>query len=129
MMKLAIVKKNYTNVIVIALLLLALTLMTVGFSYYHQTINFSGSAIVLGSGSVYISNVTVGNLRNATASPTYDDTTIDFNLYFNSTNAMNSTDYSASFDVTVTNESVYGYTWNIPVYSPTVYRNEQRAIL
>ncbi len=121
MMKLTVIKKSYTNIIVVALLLVVLGAMTVGFAFYRQTLNIGGSAIVVGNGNIYISNVTVGTLRNATTTPTYDASSIDFNLYFDSTNATNNTDYSATYTITVTNDSVYDYAWVMPGYTPTVY--------
>ena len=121
MNKLKVIKKDYTNLIVFALLLVVLILMTVGFSYYQKTLSIGGSVILYGNGNIYISNVQTITLRNATATPTYDASSVDFNLIFDNANQSNNTDYSAVFDVTITNDSVFDYTWHMPNYHPTVY--------
>ncbi len=110
--------------ILIVLFLGCLIFITVGFALLNSSLDLSGSATIKPDGKVYISNVQVyGTLRNASASPTFTDTTIDFNLQFMNANQNqnNPNDYVANFKVTITNDSSYDYEYYMPDYTPTVF--------
>ena len=102
--------KNLFVKIIIFLFLSCLIFITVGFALSNSSLDLEGRATIKPDGKIYISNVVVdGTLRNASASPTYTDTTIDFNLEFNNASIQNPNDFAANFIVTITNDSSYDY--------------------
>lgn len=112
-----------TSLIVI-LFILAITFMTVGFARYNKTINWNGTAIVKPDGKVYIESVTLTtHTETATASPhVTDDGNVDFDLSFHTT-TDESTQYNATFEIVIKNDSSYDYIYNTPVYEPTVVKD------
>ncbi len=76
-------KENSLKTIIIDILfVLAIVLMTVGFAAYGQMVHLGGTALILGNGRVYISNVQTINLVNSAANPEFTDHSVDFNLSF-----------------------------------------------
>ena len=121
-------KLNKTSIIIFILFVFAITFMTVGFALYGKTLNFGGTAILKKNGKVYISNVRTISTNHGTANPEHTDTNIDFNMEFTTTQSQSdANDYGAVFEVTITNESFYDYTYSMPSYSPTINRKSNGA--
>lgn len=110
--------------LIIILFILAFTFMTVGFARYNKTINWSGTSIVKPDGKVYLKSVTLEtHTETATASPSItQDGNVDFDLSFHTTTDP-TTQYQASFNIVIANESSYDYVYNAPVYEPTVLKD------
>lgn len=122
-MKLNIKINNKNNIIIVVLCICAILFMTVGFSAYNQTLNFGGSAHLEPNGEIYISSVRTLSLRHAEASPSWTKNSINFNLKFvGTTEATSTSDYTASFEITITNDSFFDNIFSVPNYIPTITR-------
>lgn len=115
-------EKNIEQTVIIILFVLAISLMTIGFAAYGKTVNFGGTATLRGNGRVYISNVQKGTLVNADANPEYTESSVDFNLTFTTNEQVVDDNYSAEFDITITNDSVYDYVYSMPAFSHRINR-------
>ena len=114
-------KENSLKTIIIDILfVLAIVLMTVGFAAYGQMVHIGGTATIMGNGIFYISSVETISLSNAKENLTFTNNNVDFNLEF--TTASGQSDYSAVFDITLTNDSVFDYTFSTPEYSHIINR-------
>ncbi len=118
--------KNKSFIIVIILFICALTFMTVGFAVYNQLVNINGTATLKPDGKIYIKSVVVDTkTANATVNPdpVFTDSAItDFNLSFQ-TDSNLATEYSATYKITIANESSYDFLYNMPDYTLTVTKN------
>lgn len=104
------IKKNNIKI----LFFLTLISMTVGFAVYNQQLNIGGNVSLVPGGVIAITNVqTVSLSDTAEANPEYDETSIDFNLFF--TTKQNGT-YEAVFDITISNESFDDFVFSMPDY-------------
>ncbi len=105
-----------------------LAFMTVGFAAYGQILDFSGIVTLQPQGSVRITNVTFDstNSKNATSTPTFTDTTIDFNLSFSTPWRQTEQDsYIAIYTVTIQNDTFYNQIFSANNYVPTISQNGQ----
>lgn len=119
--------KNKSFSIVSILFIAALAFMTVGFAAYNAMVNINGTATLKPDGKIYIKSVEVKS-KTTTATvdpaPVFTDTGItDFNLSFSTDNNIN-TQYSATFEVVIANESSYDFLYNYPEYVFTVIKGE-----
>ena len=112
------------NTILAIIFVAALAFMTVGFAAYGQILNMDGVVTVKPQGTIRIVDVVfdAANSQHATGSPTFTDTTVDFNLSFTTVNQQNST-YSATYIITIQNDTFYNQIFSIPNYIPTVKKN------
>ncbi len=110
--------------LIIILFILAIIFMTVGFARYNKTINWNGTAIVKPDGKVYLKSVTLTtHTETASATPSItQDGNVDFDLSFHTTTNPD-TQYNATFEIVIANESSYDYIYNAPVYEPTVVKD------
>lgn len=115
-------EKNIEQTVIILLFVIAICLMTIGFAAYGKTVNINGTATIKGNGRVYISSVQKGTMVNATSNPEYTDSSVDFNLSFTTSAQAGNNNYSAAFDITITNDSVYDYIYSTPTYAHTINR-------
>ncbi len=123
-------KFNKTSIIIFILFVFSITFMTVGFARYGKTVNFGGTVLLKQSGKVYISNVSVISTNHSTANPQFTDTSIDFNMEFTTTrNQSNANDYSAAFEITITNDSFYDYIYSTPTYDHTINRQSNGELI
>ena len=115
-------EKNIEQTVIIILFVIAISLMTIGFAAYGKTVYFGGTATIRGNGRVYISNVQKGTLVNADANPEYTESSVDFNLTFTTSAQAGNNNYSAEFEITITNDSVYDYVYSMPAFSHRINR-------
>ncbi len=105
-----------------------LAFMTIGFAAYGQILDFSGIVTLQPQGSVRITDVTFDstNSKNATSTPTFTDTTIDFNLSFTVPQRQTEqSSYMAIYSVTIQNDTFYNQVFSVDNYVPTVSQNGQ----
>ncbi len=119
-------KKNNGFKIVVILFIIALAFMTVGFAAYNQLININGTATIKPDGKIHIESVVVKDKTlNATIEPApafTDEEITNFNLSFYTDNNL-TTEYYATFEITISNESSYDFLYREPNYSLTVTKD------
>ena len=99
-------------------MMLVLAAMTVGFARYGKLLNMDGAVQLSPQGEIYISNVVFTGGMNVTSTPTFTNTSIDFDLHF--TGDQSTTDYGATYDVTITNDTFYNQVFAIDYWQPTI---------
>ena len=116
-------KINSTSIITTLIFILVLSVMTVGFalSPYTQLLSISEDLNLKGNGTVYISNIVLSRSSNVQSSnpPTYDGQNVEFHVTFRGRNGNNQ-QYYAEYQIDITNDSYYDYTYEGFNYNPTV---------
>lgn len=93
-----------------ALIVAALSFMTVGFAHYNRILDVSGDISLKTQGKIYVSNVTFVDGKNVSSNPTFTDNSIDFGLKVFA--SKDQTEYYANFEVTVINDTFYDQTFS-----------------
>ena len=101
-----------------AVMMLVLAAMTVGFARYGKLLNMDGAVQLSPQGEIYISNVVFTGGMNVTSTPTFTNTSIDFDLHF--AGDQSTADYGATYDVTITNDTFYNQVFAIDYWQPTI---------
>lgn len=106
------------NVIICLSVLVIVSFMSVGYAYYGQLLEFSGTVSIKPDGKFRIDNVMLVDSSNVLSSeiPIFSGNSIEFNLVFGGTND----DYYATYTADLVNESSYNYTFNSFSFTPTV---------
>ena len=101
--------KNHNIIICLSVLVIVL-FMSIGYAYYGQLLEFSGSVSLEPDGKFRIDNVMLVDSSNVISSelPIFSENSIEFNLVFGGTNE----DYYAIYAADLINESSYNYTFN-----------------
>lgn len=110
-------RKNQNIIICLSVLVIVL-FMSIGYAYYGQLLEFSGSVSLEPDGKFRIDNVMLVDSSNVISSemPIFSENSIEFNLVFGGTNE----DYYAIYTADLINESSYNYTFNSFNFTPTV---------
>ena len=114
---------NKPRLIITVVTFLAFALMSVGFATYRVRLNVAGVATFTKNGKIAITNVALVSSSNITdpQDPVFTDDSIDFNLNFNVHNHNELTqEYSATFEVTLSNTSFYDYHFASAAFTPSV---------
>lgn len=122
-------ERNY-SITISLLVFIVIVSMTFGYARFSKLVNVSGTLVVQGNGAIFISNVTKGTHNHATSNPviSQDRKNIDFNLEFTTVNQNNAT-YSAAFNITIANESVYDFLFANMDYQPTINRKSNGQVI
>ena len=115
---------NNKQSLIITIITLSIFLFTsVGFAIYNQSLSINGTSLFNKNGEVFISNAVLAshsNLENP-QDPVFTNDSISFNLHFIvESNSNLDDDYSATYDITITNESFFGYAFASSVFNPSV---------
>lgn len=112
------------NTILTCLFVAVLCFMTVGFAAYGQILDLGGTITLQPQGSVRITDVVFdeSHSEHASADPTFTDNSVDFNLSFTAINSQSAT-YTASFNITIQNDTFYNQIFSVPDYSPAIHKN------
>lgn len=110
------IKKH--NIIIYLLVLVIISIMSIGYAYYGQLLDFSGLVSLAPDGKFRIDNVMLTDSSNviSSATPIFTDSSVEFNLVFGGTNE----EYYAIYTADLINESSYNYTYNSFNFTPTV---------
>lgn len=97
--------------IIVVLLLIALSMMTIGYAIYGETINLNGNIAISEPGVIEITSASIiSNECSGLSSynqPVFDGMNIEFTIDTN----RNSTSFTATYLITVSNNSFYDYTY------------------
>lgn len=106
------------NIFIYLLVLVIISIMSIGYAYYGQLLEFSGRVSLLPDGKFRIDNVMLSDSSNVISSeiPIFTDSSVEFNLVFGGTNE----EYYAIYTADLINESSYNYTYNSFNFTPTV---------
>ena len=116
--------KSKEQIIVTLLALFIFFSMSIGYAVYGARVNISGNSTFFKNGVVSISSAVLidsKNLQNP-ENPTVDGTKISFNLNFfvdRTEEALND-DYYATYQITISNDSVYDYTFQAGNFTPSL---------
>lgn len=102
---------------------LAFALMSVGFATYRITLNVAGVATFTKNGKIAITNVELVSSSNITDphEPSFTDDSINFNLDFTvDDNSALADEYSATYEITLSNTSFYNYIFASSVFTPSI---------
>ena len=116
--------KGKERIIVTLMALFIFCFTTVGYAVYTVNANITGQAKFLKNGSVIIESAILTDYKNLEnpANPQINDTRISFDLNFNvarTDEALND-DYYATYTITITNDSVYDYTFQAGNFTPSL---------
>lgn len=111
--------KSHVNLVISILLVAVLGFMTVGFAAYNKILTFDGAVTLRPQGTIRITNVQYTGGQHSSANPTFTDRTVDFGLSFTTVNQQEAT-YTASFDITVRNDTFYDQVFAVPNFEPVV---------
>ena len=106
------------TLILTAVVMVILSAMTIGFARYNKILDVSGNVALSPQGEIYISNVVFTGGKNVTSNPTFTNNSINFGLNFYGDSST--TEYTANFDVTITNETFYGQIFAMDYWQPTI---------
>ena len=97
--------------IIVVLLLIALSMMTIGYAIYGETINLNGNIAISEPGVIEITSASIiSNECSGLSSynqPVFDGMHIEFTIDTN----RNSTSFTATYLITISNNSFYDYTY------------------
>lgn len=95
-----------------------LSFISIGFASYNQLTSISGIAHIAKGGSVEITDISLISSSNVQSSvaPTFDKQNATFNIVFGGSDST----YQAVYQITLTNNTVYNYTYAGFNYNPTV---------
>ncbi len=111
--------KSRLSVVISILVVAVLGFMTVGFAAYNQILTFDGAVTLQPQGTIHITNVQYTGGQHSSANPTFTDNTVDFGLSFTTVNQQSAT-YTASFDITIRNDTFYDQIFSIPNFDPVI---------
>lgn len=106
------------TLILTALVMFILSGMTIGFARYNRILNTSGNITLNPQGEIYISNVVFTGGQNVVSNPSFTNTSVNFGLSFHGD--PNTTNYTANFDITITNETFYNQIFAMDYWQPTI---------
>ena len=115
--------KNKYRLIISTITLSIFILMSVGFAIYGSHLAISGTATFSKDGGVSITNAVLVSSSNMIdpQDPTFTANSITFNLNFNvKNNGHLSDDYSAVFQITIENDSVYDHDFTSSTFTPSL---------
>jgi len=129
MVKIKKKERNYTLIISLLVFIVVFG-MTYGYATFSRLVSTSGTLVMQGNGAVFVSRVTKGTHSNASSNPVISDDrkNVDFNLEFTTRNSSSAT-YSAAFNVTITNESVYDFLFANIDFQHTINRKSNGAVI
>lgn len=111
------------NILFLSFLFVAVLFLGIGYAKINNTtLTISGLGTAADNGTVRITNVVkTASTSNVTATtPTWTDTTVSFSVSFtlknNDSSAQN--EHSATYRVTITNDSIYSYVFGSDVFNP-----------
>ncbi len=115
---------NKKQSLIVTIITLSIFLFTsVGFAIYNVNLSVNGTGLFPKNGEIFISNVVLSsysNLENP-ADPVFTNDSISFDLNFVvESNSNLDDDYSATYDITITNESFFPYAFASSVFNPSV---------
>ena len=114
---------NKFRLIVTIIVLSIFLLMSVGYATYNIKTKIAGEVSLGANGEVAITNVVLSDYSNLSnpGAPTYTKDSISFDLVFNvENNSALDDDYYAEYDVTISNDSFFGYEFASSVFTPSV---------
>ncbi|MBQ6510357.1 hypothetical protein IJI94_00060 [Candidatus Saccharibacteria bacterium] len=116
------------DLIIFLCLIFILTGMTIGFAHFSVLIQTQGVVTVKPEGIVHFTQLDLISYTNVDASyqPSYTDTDLDFNLHFIEDDP--SEPYSATYQITVQNDTFYNQTFLGVSYSPSIVDGEGTSI-
>ena len=119
-----------TNIVMSILLVVVLSFVSLGYAYYSQRLTANGSVTIKPQGKIAITNVVLKSGTNIKddINPAFTDNSIDFDLVFEKDDVNPSTTYQAVYDVTITNDTFYDFTFNSINYTPTVYNSSNEVV-
>ncbi len=123
-----VAKRRRLQIILAVALVAVLGFMTIGFAGYGQILDTSGSILVQPQGTVRITNVEYLGGDHSTGSPTFSDTSIDFGLTFTRGNVGNGDVFTATYRITIKNDTFYNQVFAIPDYSPVIRDSNNNVI-
>ncbi len=108
------------ELVVFLCLIFVLTGMTIGFASYSALIRTQGVVTVKPQGTLHFTQLDLISYSNVdtTYLPSYTDTDLDFNLHFIEDDT--SQPYSATYQITVQNDTFYNQTFLGVNYAPTI---------
>ena len=138
-----------TNIVMTILMVVVLSFVSVGYAYYNQNLGINGRVTVKPQGKIAITNVaflsgenvlTQGNIAITNVvlkssknvpddvNPTFTDNSIDFDLVFQKEEGSTSNTYQAVYNITITNDTFYDFTFNDINYQPVVYNSANEEV-
>lgn len=114
---------NKFRLIVTIIVLSIFILMSVGYATYNIKTKIAGEVSLGANGEVAITNVVLSDYSNLSnpGAPTFTKDSVSFDLVFNvENNSALDDDYYAEYDVTITNDSFFGYEFASSVFTPSV---------
>ena len=105
--------------------------MSIGYAVYSIRTNVGGTAALYGNGDVVISNAVLTNYKNLQnpVNPTVNGKSISFSLNFfvaRTEEALND-QYYATYQITITNDSVFDYRFSAGDFHPSISTQEESA--
>ena len=105
--------------------------MSIGYAVYSIRTNVGGMAALYGNGDVVISNAVLTNYKNLQnpVNPTINGKSISFSLNFfvaRTEEALND-QYYATYQITITNDSVFDYRFSAGDFHPSISTQEESA--
>ena len=106
--------------------------MSIGYAIYGARTNVNGVATFSKNGEVTISSAVLTNYENLVnpANPVVNGRTISFSLNFNvarTEEALND-DYFATYQITISNDSVFDYTFSSADFTPSLSTQNEEDI-
>ena len=121
--------KGKERIIITIIALFIFSFMSIGYAMYEKNIFTSGNAKFIKNGEVYLSSAILTNHKNLLnpADPIIDGNNIEINLHFNVSRTEESLndEYSATYTITITNDSFYDYNYSSSGFSPSVNMENQ----
>ncbi len=119
-----------TNIVMAILMFVVLSFVSVGYAYYSQNLGLNGSITINPQGKIAITNVVLSSGINVKddINPTFTDNSIDFDLVFEKDAGSTSNNYQAVYNVTISNETFYDFTYNGINYVPVVYNSSNEVV-
>ena len=116
--------KSKEQIIVTLLALFIFFSMSIGYAVYGANVNVSGNSTFFRNGVVSISSAVLTDYKNLQnpQNPEVDGTRISFDLNFfvdRTEEALND-DYYATYQITISNDSVYDYTFLTSNFTPSL---------
>lgn len=124
--------KGKERILVTLVFLFLFFTMSIGYALYSARINTNGTATFIKNGEITISSAVLTSYENLLnpANPTVDGRSISFNLNFNvarTDEALND-EYSATYQITISNDSVFDYTFSSADFAPSLSTQNEEDI-
>ncbi len=116
------------ELVVFLCLVFILTGMTIGFASYNKVLQTQGVATIKPQGIIHFTQLDLISYSNVDTNyqPSYTDTDLDFNLHFIEDDT--SQPYSATYQITVQNDTFYNQTFLGVNYAPTIVDGDGNPI-